>query len=756
VRFVLRYLPLIAALVLFGLQVSAISVPRPEHPFPQMRRAQWLNLNGTWEFAETDESADAAYLSDKPYPDKIIVPYCRESKLSGLARTGFVKNVWYRRTFELPKSWRSPRTILHIGACDYTTRVWLNGTLLGEHIGGSAPISFEITNHLKPGENTVIVGAYDDVRTGLQAGGKQSPQLESFGCLYTRTTGIWQTVWLEGAGRSYIRDLRVEPDPAGSRVLLQAEVDGPDQGVQLVVTARAGGKIVGQATVPASWRDTRAVLNLSKKRLWSVADPFLYDLRLSLVKAGKVIDSVDSYFGLRSVSIRGAAILINGKPVFQRLVLDQGFYPDGVWTAPTDAELRRDIERSKLLGFNGARLHQKVFDPRFFYWADKLGYLLWGEFPNWGMSYTNPAINLPVMNEWVEILRRDRNHPSIIGWCPFNETNADPAELQNTIVRLTWLVDPSRPVIDTSGYVHSIPNPDVLDAHDYDQNPAMFRARWCDSFGPASAIPARYQAGANYAGVPFMVSEYGGTFWGKTGGFGYGVTPKDMEAFYTRYAGLTDALLDSRYMFGSCYTQLYDVEQEQNGMYTYDRKLKFDAKRIRKINSRQAECERNPPFEPPKPVSASWKVLVGAVPDNQLAREWRYTTDPPMGEWAKPDYDDSSWNVGLAGFGDKGGWSWAIRTPWNTSDIWLRQEFAYDGGSFNQALLVAHYDNETEVYLNGMPVWTGQGWNDQYDGFAVTKGVKNAIKPGQNVLAIHCHQDTGGQFIDVALLIAKL
>ena len=736
-------------------QAHAVSIPRPEHPFPQMQRAQWLNLNGTWEFAESDEPNDAAYLSDAPYPDRIIVPYCRESKLSGLARTGFVKNVWYRRTFELPKSWRSPRTILHIGACDWKTRVWLNGTLLGEHTGGSAPISFEITKYLKPGANTVIVGAYDDNRTGLQAMGKQSPQLKSFGCFYTRTTGIWQTVWLEGVGSSYICDVRVESDPAGSRVLLQAEVDGPDQGVQLVVTARAGGKIVGQATLLAHWRDTRAVLNLSNKRLWTVDDPFLYELRLSLVRGGKVIDSVDSYFGLRSVSIRGAAILINGKSVFQRLVLDQGFYPDGIWTAPTDAELRRDVERSKSLGFNGARLHQKVFEPRFLYWADKLGYLLWGEFPNWGMGYTNPAINLPVVNEWVEILRRDRNHPSIIGWCPFNETNAEPAELQNTIVRLTWLVDPSRPVIDTSGYVHSIPNPDVLDAHDYDQNPATFRARWCDSFGPASDIPARYCGGASYAGVPFMVSEYGGTFWGKTG-FGYGVTPKNVEAFYTRYAGLTNALLDSRYMFGFCYTQLYDVEQEQNGMYTYDRKLKFDAARIRKINARQAECESNPAFEPPKPVSASWTVLVGAVPDKTLAREWRYTTERPKSEWAKPDYDDTSWSVGLAGFGDKGGWGWAIRTPWNTSDIWLRQEFAYDGGSFNQALLVAHYDNETEVYLNGSRIWTRQGWNDQYDGFAVTKCVKNAIKPGRNVLAIHCHQDTGGQFIDAALLIGRL
>jgi hypothetical protein len=738
---------------LFISQAYAVSIPRPEHPFPQMRRAEWLNLNGTWEFAESDEPNDAIYLGDKPYPDKIVVPYCRESKLSGLARKGFVTNVWYRRTFDVPKSWRSPRTLLHIGACDYRTRVWLNGALLGEHIGGSAPISFEISRYLKPGNNVLIVSAYDDNRTGLQAAGKQSPQLESFGCLYTRTTGIWQTVWLEGVGGSYLRDVHVEPDPANSRVLLQAEVDGPDQGVQLVITARAKGKIVGRATVPADWRDAHAVLNLSKKHLWSVDDPFLYDLNLSLVKAGKVIDSVDSYFGLTNVSIRGAAILINGKPVFQRLVLDQGFYPDGIWTAPTDAELRKDVERSKVLGFNGARLHQKVFDPRFLYWADKLGYLVWGEFPNWGMGYSTPAINLPVVNEWGEIVRRDRNHPSIVGWCPFNETGWDAGELQNTVVRLTRLIDPSRPVIDVSGFTHSIPNAEVLDAHDYDQSPASFRTRWCDSFGPASDMPSRYGASLGYAGVPFMVSEYGGTFWTKAEG--EKIAPKDFEDFYTRYAGLTNALLDSRYMFGFCYTQLTDVEQERNGMYTYDRKLKFDAARIRKINSRQAECEKNPAFTLPPPISRSWKVLVGAVPDKELAREWKYITDTPDDKWTQPNFDDSSWGSGFAGFGNKGGWEWAIRTSWTTDDIWLRQDFAYDGASFNRALLAIHYDNGTEVYLNGVRIWTGQAWNDRYDGFTVTDGVKKSIRTRRNVLAIHCHQDGGGQFIDAALLITK-
>lgn len=729
--------------------------PRPEHPFPQAVRAEWLNLNGTWEFAETDESADDLYLSEKPYPDKIVVPYCRESKLSGLERKGFVKNVWYRRTFELPRKWRSPRTILHVGASDYRTHVWLNGVLLGEHVGGSAPFSFEITRVLKPGVNTLVIHAYDDNRSGLQAAGKQSPRLESFGCMYTRTTGIWQTVWLEGVGSTYIRDFHIEPDPSNSRVIVSAEIDGSARSV-LTVTASANGKVVGKAAVPAAWRDTKAVVRLSHKRLWSVEDPFLYRLRLELTSAGKTIDAVDSYFGLRSVKIRGAAILLNDKPVFQRLVLDQGFYPAGVWTAPTDADLRRDIEMSKSLGFNGARLHQKVFEPRYLYWADKLGYLVWAEFPNWGVNYANSAVDRPFIDEWGDVLRRDRNHPCIVGWCPFNETDASAGELQKTVVKLTHLIDPSRPVIDTSGYVHSVVNPDVLDAHDYDQNPVTFRARWCDSFRANSVIPARYAGGRTNAFVPFMVSEYGGIGWTTSGGWGYGATPKTLEEFYARYAGLTNALLDNPFMFGFCYTQIYDVEQEQNGMFTYDRKPKFDAARIKAINSRRAACEKNPIYEEmPSSAADPWIVLIGAVPDKDLARPWRYTFQKPDNDWTKQDFDDAGWQQGLGGFGDKGGWKWATHTPWTTSDIWLRQTFFYEGNSIDRALLITHYDNGTEFYLNGKLIRSLKGWNDRYDGFDVTENVRKAIKAGANVLAVHCHQDTGGQFFDAALLVTK-
>lgn len=743
----LFFLGLVAATAAAGPQ----DLPRPEHPRPNMIRAEWLSLNGTWEFGETDEEADARFLSAEPYPDKIVVPFCRESKLSGLDRKGFVKNVWYRRTFRKPADWKSPRVRLRIDACDWKTRVWINGQFAGQHVGGSAPFRFDITKRLQDGDNTVVIHAFDDTRSGIQATGKQAHSEKSQGCVYTRTTGIWQTVWLEGIGSSFVRDLRVVPDLKGSRVLLQAEINGPCEGLTFRATASIGDQVVGTAEVPADWRHNETVLPLSVKRPWTLEDPFLYDLKVALVRGKETVDEVKSYFGLREVTIRGAALLLNGKAVFQRTVLDQGFYPDGIWTAPSDAALRHDIELSKAVGFNGARLHQKVFEPRFLYWADKMGYLVWGEFPNWGLNYKNDAINLPVINEWVEILRRDRNHPAVIGWCPFNETPPEAGPLQNTIVQVTREIDPTRPIIESSGYFHGVGHPDVLDAHDYDQNPVSFRQRWTDSYGPGVSLPDRYRAGQSWQAIPFFVSEYGGIGWNIAGGWGYGGIPKDLDAFYARYQGLTDALLDNRYMFGYCYTQLTDIEQEQNGMVTYDRKPKFDAQRIRKVQSRQAAYEKDPPIEV-QSSNVAWRVLVGAVADGPLAREWRYTLQSPPADWMKPGFDAAAWKLGRGGFGEKGHWESFIKTPWTGKDLWLRQEFSCDQPALRRAMLVIHYDNGTEVYVNGKPIWKGEKWNDRYVGFDVTDALKKAIVPGKNTIAVHCHQDEGGQFLDLALL----
>lgn len=729
--------------------IAMTDIPRPEHPRPERVRADWTNLNGTWEFAETDDDADRTFLSDRPYPDRIVVPFCRESKLSGLGRTGFVKNVWYRRTFERPKDWTSPRTLLHFGACDWRTTVWLNGERVGSHTGGSASFAFEITDRLREGPNTLVVHAYDDTRSGLQALGKQARTPLSEGIFYTRTTGIWQTVWLEGVGKAYASAVRIEPDVAGKRFLVGVEVDGTAAD-RVRVTLADRGRAIATAEAPADWRNPRLVLDVPEPRLWQPSDPHLYDFRIELLDGERVVDRLETYSGLRGVSIRDHRLLLNGKPVFQRLVLDQGFYPDGIWTAPTEEALKRDIELAMAVGFNGARLHQKVFEPRFLYWADRLGYLVWGEFPNYGLDHRNPACERPVLDEWNEVVRRDRNHPAIIGWCPFNETPREAGPLQDATVRLTRELDPSRPVIDTSGWTHSIPDPEVLDAHDYDQDPASFRRRWTRSFGD-TGIPTRY--GPRRHGLPFMVSEYGGIGWNTGAGWGYGNPPKSLDEFYQRLEGLTKALTDQPLMFGFCYTQLTDVEQERNGIYAYDRTPKFDAARLRAIFGSPAAYETA--AGPGTASPAQWQVMVGAKRDGALARPWRFTTTPPPKEWTGTAFDAVGWSSALGAFGHKPGFEEDIETEWRTSDIWLRTDFDYAGTSFDRIFLAIHFDNATEVYLNGREIWRSErgAWNDEYEGIDVTEAAREALVKGKNVLAVHCHQDTGGQFIDLALLL---
>lgn len=732
-----------AALPVLLAMTAASDIPRPEHPRPDFQRAEWLNLNGSWEFAETDDGTDESFLTNRPYPDRILVPFCRESKLSGLERKGFVKNVWYRRTFVRP-DWSAPRTLLHIGACDWRTRVWVNGRIVGGHVGGSAPIDCDVTDALKTGENTVIVHAFDDTRGGLQALGKQCPEPNSYGCLYTRTTGIWQTVWLEGVGANYLTSFRIQPFVQIDDFMVDATPWLPDRTKVLRAEVYARGKLIKSGEVELGGG---IHLEIPEARHWSPQDPFLYYFRLSILDGDTVLDSVKTYAGMRTITTRPRAILLNSKPVFQRLVLDQGFYPDGVWTAPTDAVLKADIEMSMAAGFNGARLHQKVFEPRFLYWADRLGYLVWGEYPNWGMDYTKGDSCGPMFDEWKEVVTRDVNHPSIVGWCPFNETPGSAIPIQAQVANWTRRFDTLRSVIESSGYAHGLKDPSVLDAHDYNQDPTSFKAQW-DGALSDSDLPARY---GSVVSAPFMVSEYGGIGWATESGWGYGDSPKSLEEYYARYKGLTDALLDNRLMFGFCYTQLTDVEQERNGIYTFDRKPKFDIARIKAINARTARFESDPPTEPVS-TRAQWKTLVAAFPDG--GSTWNYTTSDPGAGWDKHGFDASSWPKGKAGFGAKGGWESQTGTAWTTSDIWVRHEFTASA-SVKRALLALHYDNATEVYLNGALIWKSApgAWNDRYGGFDVTDAVRSALRSGGNVLAAHCHQDTGGQFLDMALLV---
>jgi beta-galactosidase/beta-glucuronidase len=582
-------LPVLAAV--FSLRAE---VPRAEHPRPDAFRPNWATLNGPWQF-EIDERGDGearGLNTGKDLASTITVPFCPESKLSGIGHYGIMKHTWYWRTFAVPQAMQGKRVRLHFGAVDYQARVWLNGRPAGSHIGGSVPFDFEITRLLRGGENELVVHVLHDVASGREPTGKQTHTI-SEGCVYTRTTGIWQPVWLEAVGSSFVENFSLAPDPGRERVLIQAEVNGAEAGLTLRAEAFAGGRNVGSDSCAVTGRQQQLVLNLRRKRVWEPGAPFLYDLKFTLVRGRETVDEMSSYFGLRSVSIQGRSILINGRRVFQRLILDQGFYPDGEWTAPTDEELKKDIERAMAAGFNGARLHQKVFEPRFLYWADKLGYLVWGEFPNWGFDY-RPEDYGNFINEWNEVLMRDRNHPSIIGWCPFNESPTNAGELQQIIWRQTKALDPSRPVLESSGWAHTVDSPLVLDDHDYNQNPAAFKLRWEEFFDRSPAHGVAPSARLNCA-VPFMVSEFGGIGWATQGGWGYGDGPKTLEEFYDRYGGLVTALLNNPNLFGFCYTQLTDVEQEHNGLYYYDRRPKFDLKRLHDFTARAAAYEISGP-----------------------------------------------------------------------------------------------------------------------------------------------------------------
>jgi len=571
------------------------NIPRSEYPRPQFVRPSWMNLNGQWQF-EMDHgvSGRARGLVEKEKLDGVItVPFCPESELSGVNHKDFMACVWYRRTFTMPEEAQGKRMIIHFGAVDYKCEVWVNGVSVGTHEGGYVSFVFEITSAVKPGENVIVVCAEDNMRGGRQPFGKQSDKYFSHGCSYTRTTGIWQTVWLEWVNCTYIKSTRMYPDTENGSVYIDAAIDGCAKGMKLVAEASFEGKAQGSARAVVDGNRAKLTVKVEDIHLWTAGQGNLYDLKLTLKDGDTAVDSVDSYFALRTISFDGKKCLINGKPVFQRLILDQGFYPDGIYTASSDAELRGDIERSMAMGFNGARLHEKVFEQRFLYWADRLGYLCWGEMANWGIDPARPHTMGIYLREWLEIMERDFNAPCIVGWCPFNEVWGESNEglremTLQMIYRATKAVDTTRPCIDTSGGLHV--ETDIFDTHDYEQNAEIYEER----YAPGQELYDQF-AGKHlkYDGkAPMFVSEYGGIGWDMNGNsWSYGTAPKTEEEFIERYTRLTTALLKNPEHMGFCYTQLTDVEQEQNGLYTYGRKAKFPPEVIYAVNTQKAAIE---------------------------------------------------------------------------------------------------------------------------------------------------------------------
>ncbi len=598
-------------------------IPRSEYPRPQFVRDDWMCLNGEWQFeADQGDSGMDRGLLDRDLTDKIVVPFCPESKLSGIENHDFYNAVWYRRQVAIPQDWSGNHVLLHFQAVDYDTTVWVNGTEVGRHRGGFSPFSCDLRGVATAGDEITIVIRARDYGKTPQPRGKQTRDFGPSGAVYVRTTGIWQTVWMEPVPDVSLRRPRLTPDVANQVIRLEQPITNNAKGLRLLATlSDEQGEIV-TAECSAEY-DLSPRLDLpipdDRLQLWSIENPHLYDVEISLIDGdGNRVDTARSYAGLRSVSIDGKAIKINNKVVFQRLVLDQGYYPDGIMTAPSDQDLIDDIQLSIDAGFNGARLHQKVFEERFLYHADRMGYIVWGEFGDWGCSHNGPTDGehqtpgADYITQWLECLERDYSHPSIVGWCPLNETwqsITDHITMLDDVTRGMYLatkaMDGTRPVLDTSGYAHRVNGADVYDSHDYDQNPETFAERHA---GLAQDDPYINQASGSgrlvgttawsvpYRGQPYFVSEFGGIWWNpdvKEGedSWGYGNRPTSLDEFYDRFEKLCAILLDDVNMFGYCYTQLTDIYQEQNGIYKYDRGEKFDLERIRNAQIRPAAIE---------------------------------------------------------------------------------------------------------------------------------------------------------------------
>lgn len=571
---------------------DAPNMPRREYPRPQWMRSEWMSLNGKWDFAFDfgNSGKPRGMVTGGEYPLEILVPFCPESKLSGIGHIDFIPAVWYRRTFTLDKL-PEGRLLLHFGAVDYLSEVFINGTSVGVHKGGYSSFSYDITDTLCEGENVIVVNAQDDMRLGHQPHGKQCEDYKSRACSYTRTTGIWQTVWMEFVPSKYLVRSRMIPHAMDGALDIQITGCNIAPGDYVRLTAHYDGREVGTSKATFAGQLAGGYLTVSEKHFWNVGAPELYDLTVELIdgKSGEVIDTVESYFGLRDVAMNERALTINQKPVFMRLILDQGFNPDGIYTFPDDEYLRHDIELMLDLGFNGARLHQRVFEERTLYWADKLGYMVWGEYAN-GNTVANAQFFEDFMPEWFEVMERDFNHPALVGWCPLNETyHAMELDIETHRIMYDMIkrYDPTRPCIDASGGMHY--DTDMFDVHDYEQDPETYRKYFAPMVDdPMSChVPIDRYVGnkprrpIEYKGQPYWVSEYGGTFWNpavsKTSdeAWGYGDAPRTEEEFASRYVGLTKVLLEHPRICGFCYTQLTDIEQEQNGLFFYDRSRKL-------------------------------------------------------------------------------------------------------------------------------------------------------------------------------------
>jgi hypothetical protein len=689
----------------------------PEYPRPQLARPEWMNLNGLWDYAITPASVETL----PPLAGKILVPFPVESALSGVMTHFDAKSkLWYHRTFRVPESWRGQRVRLHFGAADWQCDVRVNGHEVGRHQGGYDPFTFDITDELRWNrDEDVEVLITDPTDDGDQPRGKQSRNPE--GIFYTSTSGIWQTVWLEPVPQVCIDGLKMTPDVDSQSLHLRVAVNDFSENLQVEATALAGGKPVAEA---GGLANGEFILNLPNAHLWTPDDPFLYDLQVTLKEGNKTLDAVSSYFGMRKIALKRdpqgvMRIALNDQFIFQVGTLDQGFWPDGIYTAPTDEAMRSDIDFLKQSGFNLIRKHVKVEPDRWYYWCDKIGMLVWQDMPSGNNATTDGQRDFE--RELFHMVDHLNNHPSIIVWVLFNEGwgQYDTESLAGWIKEM----DPTRLVDNASGWTDMRAG-DVVDMHNYP--------------GPDAPDPDLHRAAVlgEYGGLGLVIPDH---TWSPVRSWGYVMltNSEDLDTRYTTMLKNVWRLHVLRGLNAAVYTQTADVETECNGLQTYDRA-------VAKI--------------PPSVLSAANRGGFWGSPEKVILADalfgrpmWKYTTDTPAGDWFRPGFDSSGWKEGIAGFGTAGTPGIIINSNWSTSDIWLRHDFSLNAEDIPGAMLQVFHDEDVEIYLNGILALKLPGFIVDYDEFSISKEALAALHPGVNTIAVHCHQTTGGQGIDVGV-----
>ena len=591
------------------------------YPRPQMVRKTWKNLNGQWKFAfdDTFDGIRTGCPEESGMDRAIEVPFTYETEMSGIHEEAFHPCVVYSRQVALSKSDLAGRLLLHFEGSDFETEVWVNGLFVGRHTGAYERFTFDITDAAREGKNQIAVRVTDSDRVS-QPRGKQRWVPENFACWYVQTTGIWKTVWMETVPASYIEGLKLTPDLGRGVIRIEADLAIPSESsAEWALRAEVSYDGTTVSTAEASVRGGRAVLEAGTVRdgdvrfafgpvCWSPENPALYDLRLVLVrKEGQdtaEIDEVQSYFGMREIGIQNGKVLLNGRPIYQKLILDQGYWPQSGLTPPSAEALVEDIDKIHAAGFNGLRKHMKVEDERFLYWCDRKGMLVWSEMAA-AYEFTDRAVR-QFTEEWMQVVKQNYSHPCIITWTPFNEswgvpeirTSGEQQAFTEAVYYLTKAVDPMRPVICNDGWEHTVS--DILTLHDYEEFGERFMERYADldeivsgAVFPCLDRPA-FADGFTYRGQPVIISEYGGIAFSQKqeGQWGYGGSVKDQAEYLARFRKITEAIQNVPYIVGYCYTQVADVQQEVNGIMTGDRRFKLPPEQFAEVNARQTAMHR--------------------------------------------------------------------------------------------------------------------------------------------------------------------